>query len=174
MFKAMLAALVLGIGIWLSAEPIYQWVDEKGITHYSDAPLPEAVQVERKLPPAVQLESPTLPPPFKEPEKIEYEVTLTQPSDNSTIRSYQGNMVVLAEITPTPPKPYRMQLWVDGRMIKELESQAGLQVQDLSHGKHTILLKFISDKGETLAESKATTVFMVRGATQNADKKPTN
>ena len=116
-----LVSVILGLCLLLttlsslaSSTKIYVWVDENGKVVYSDTPRPgaEEVQVKEKNVISSNIDTSIL---DINPKVIEdkFEVSITQPEANQTIRDNTGSLLVQGRIKPLFKQGYKIRLLLD-------------------------------------------------------------
>ncbi|QSX33899.1 DUF4124 domain-containing protein [Shewanella avicenniae] len=154
--------------ITISAQAaIYKWVDKDGKVHFSDQPHPNAeiVELNEKTQNSVAL------PPAKplnlgntsvktEQEATQYQVQITSPEHDATIRSNPGEMVVSVAVSPNLASGHYLQVYIDGVATTEAQASPVFQLHGIERGQHQIEAKVIQQNGKVLASSSAITIYM--------------
>lgn len=147
---------------------VYKWVDENGKVHFSDEPVKNAEVVEFKkntqnnikLPEVIT--SPIEATPTIDIDSTKYDLKIVSPSEEETIRSNEGNITIIADISPQLFPPHRLALYMDGK--KQGSSQSGnlFKLREIDRGEHTFTIKAVTKNGKQLASSKPRKVFLHR------------
>jgi hypothetical protein len=146
---------------------IYKWVDKDGKVHYSDTPIENAQPVEFKentqnqikLPPPVVRESAPQP---QEPVEDLYQMRITSPSEEETLRDNNGNITIIGSIAPDLASNHRLILLMDGQVIGAAQSIPVFSLDNIDRGEHTFEIKAIAQNGKQLASTPPRTVFLHR------------
>lgn len=147
---------------------IYKWVDRDGKVHFSDQPHPNAEQVQlhentqnsvsMPAPKPLNISSPAS--ASSEQPQAQYQLRITSPQQQATIRSNPGDLSVTVAITPNLASGHSLQLFIDGVAATELQASGVFQLHGIDRGEHQIEAKVVLQSGKVLASSSATTFFM--------------
>ncbi|QYJ85935.1 DUF4124 domain-containing protein [Shewanella mesophila] len=156
---------------------IYKWVDKDGKVHYSDSPIENAQAVEFKSNTENQIK---LPPPVvresapKEPKQVGdiYQMRITSPSEEETIRDNNGNITIIGSITPDLAKNHVLVLLMDGQVTGAAQLTPVFNLENVDRGEHIFEIRALAQNGKQLASTPPRTVFLHR-ATINAVPRPT-
>ncbi|WP_108652488.1 DUF4124 domain-containing protein [Dongshaea marina] len=157
---ALLITLLLPYHL-VCANAIYKWVDKQGVTHFTDTPVSGAEKTDVRPSIAANIPKVISEPVVEQAKATSYQLSLLQPKDQTTIRNNQGNIAVTSKIAPMP-KSYRMQVFVDGALFKEIKNQTSVLLSNVERGEHQIQTKLLSDDGVLEAESPVVTVYLHR------------
>jgi len=160
LFTLSIATPVIG-----STAKIYVWVNEKGQTVYSDTPRPGAEEVKTKPSNVIQsskrVETQTLDINVKKIED-EYQMIVTIPKNNSTIRDNTGSVFIQGIIKPIFKRGLKIQLMLDDKPYKKPQSHGKFSLKNIDRGEHQIKMKLLNEKGKVIALSEAITFYMHR------------
>ncbi|MDO6685458.1 MULTISPECIES: DUF4124 domain-containing protein [unclassified Agarivorans] len=147
-----------------AADTIYQWVDENGITHFSDRPQVGATELQVDVaPPATDGPLATPRTPLKKKQKpVKYQVQITSPSHEQTIRDNEGKISITATTTPLPLNSMGYKLVLDGVPQGQITKMGSFNLTNIDRGAHTIHVQLVDDSGKEIASSKPITVFLHR------------
>lgn len=163
-------SLLLGsVASSYAADTIYQWVDENGITHFSDRPRQGATPLKVEVtPPATKGPLVTPRQPLKKQQKaIKYKVNITKPSHEETVRDNQGRIEISASTQPSPLNNMGYKLILDGIPQGQITKFANFQLTNIDRGAHTIKVQLVDESGKEIASSKSITVFLHRANASN-------
>lgn len=141
----------------------YKWVDEDGITHYSDIPREGAEVVDlseynRKTgaqiyhAPATAAasaagEQPAAAGPFK------YEsLSVTSPGPEQTLWNIEGVLSVSLALEPGLQPGHRIRVYFDGEA--RMEGSTSFQIEEVYRGVHNIQAEVIDDTGKLMIRSQ--------------------
>lgn len=164
-----LIALVISltIPVLATSTKIYVWRNEKGVLVFSDSPRAGAEEVKLKPEsatiPAMNVETSLLDIKPKELRK-DYEVVITQPKNNTTIRDNTGSIFISGGIKPIFQRGFRIQLFVDGKAHKKPQTHTMFSLKNIDRGEHQIKMDLIDQEGKVIASSKLTTFYMHRAS----------
>jgi hypothetical protein len=159
-----LSLLMSSVASSYAADTIYQWVDENGITHFSDRPQQGATPLKVEVtPPATTGPLVTPRQPLKKQQKaIKYQVNITSPNHEQTIRDNQGKLDISATTQPAPLNNMGFKLILDGIPQGQITPIAHFQLTNIDRGAHTIKVQLVDESGKEIASSKSITVFLHR------------
>lgn len=156
---------IISLPVYSGQAKVYVWRDENGVLVFSDSPRPDAEEVTVKEESAILPSVDTSILDIK-PQVIEdkYEVVITQPEQNATIRDNSGSVYVAGGIKPIFKRGYRVQLYVDGNPYKDPQTHSMFALRNIDRGEHQIKLELINDKGKVIASSVPVTFYMHRAS----------
>ncbi|BDM65941.1 hypothetical protein NFHSH190041_33930 [Shewanella sp. NFH-SH190041] len=153
---------------------VYKWIDKQGRVHYSDTPREDASVVT----PAANTENRIALPQQAQRESLspaitatQYQLTITTPEPEATIRNNKGDFTVQVAITPSPPTSTRFQLLLDNKLLLPPQRSPLFQLRNVDRGAHQIQVQSLLPDGRILANSASHTVFLHR-AIHRPPKKP--
>lgn len=164
-FIAIILTIFVGTTTYAASAKIYVWRDENGVLVFSDSPKPgaEEVQVEDKSIGIPSMDTSVLdikPKPLDE----NYQVVITQPENNATIRDNSGSVFVSGGIKPIFKRGLKIQLYLDGKPYNEPQTHSMFALRNIDRGEHQIKMELIDDKGKVIASSKQITFYMHRAS----------
>ncbi len=169
MFKPMKKWMLLLLLVPLAAHAeIYRSVDSAGNVVYSDQPRPGSKPV--KLPgistykpsAATQAAEKAKAPAATPGANVTYEVTITNPADQATIRDNAGNVPVRVQVTPPldAAAGQRLSVSVDGSSDVYTATSDSFQLQNIVRGTHTVAVWVVGPNDEPLGPKASVTFFM--------------
>ncbi|MDI5875707.1 DUF4124 domain-containing protein [Shewanella xiamenensis] len=153
---------------------VYKWVDKDGKVHYSDEPHPNAEIVELKEKTLNQITLPPVNPDTNDSQAIEqtkYQVVITSPEEEETVRDNNGDFQVTATVTPEIKSQYLMALKLDGKAIGQPQIGGTFQLNNIDRGEHTIVVDAMTQNGKVFASSSPRKIFLHQAAMTPAPKK---
>ncbi len=160
-----------------SAE-IYKSVDDEGNVTYGDRPTPNQ-ESEIVKPPPISTYSSTYRPPNKKTVSNQAnnnnktktttytQLVITQPQDDTAIRSNSGQVTVITKTTPPldTKAGHKIEITLDGE--KAATSSSGMiMLESLSRGTHSLRAVIIDENGKVLATSANQTFHLLRSSAQ--------
>lgn len=154
------------VALWLlplaaSAE-IYKYVDEKGVTHYSDKP-PAKGAKPATLPPLQTIPSSDSPqasaaePAQKKKPPVDYVLAIASPAPEQTFRDTSGEVSVSVSVQPALAEGYGLMYYVDGKAATaEPVASTGFSLAGLERGSHAIAVALVDPEGEEVARAGVT------------------
>jgi len=141
------------------------WRNEKGVLVFSDTPRPGAEEVKTK-PGNVIKSSSSLNTSVLDikPKAIaeDYQVVITHPKDNATIRDNTGSVYVSGGIKPIFKRGLKIQLLLDDKPYQKPQTHSMFSLKNVDRGEHKIKMQLLNEKGKVIALSKAVTFYMHR------------
>lgn len=149
--------------LFAGSAKIYVWRNEQGVLVFSDSPKPGAEEVEVKEPNTVKSSVDTsildiTPKVIQE----EYQVSITQPENNATVRDNTGSVYVSGRIQPIFKRGLKIQLYLDDKPYEKPQSHSMFVLRNIDRGEHQIKMALLSDKGKVIATSSPVTFYMHR------------
>src|SRR3954470_6638586 len=167
--RTLLFTLMLSAATIAAAATVYKWVDENGVTHFSDQPHENAQKVELKAPQTFSAPKNSAPaqsssrpaPPRGPAEKIYQTCGMSEPTND---QAFQNTDTVTAGPTSSPAvRPGDTVLvTMDGAPVPGVPSSGGqFTVSPVDRGEHTIQMVIKDPTGITLCSSPSI-LFHVR------------
>ena len=160
-----LVILVLLISPLLHAT-VYKWVDKDGKVHFSDEPSNNAQVVEFKKNTENQVK---LPQPYRHTdkaqvseEKVSYDMRISSPNEEETIRSNEGKISLALQIEPELAVNHFLVLFMDGKQQGDAQQSARFQLNNIDRGEHSFIVKALTQDGRLLASTPPRKVFLHR------------
>ena len=149
--------------VFAGSAKIYVWRNEQGVLVFSDSPKPGAEEIDIKESNVATSSVDTSILDIK-PKVIKeaYEVDITQPSDNATIRDNTGSVYVSGRIKPIFKRGLKIQLYLDDKPYGEPQTHSRFALRNTDRGEHQIKMVLLDDKGKVIATSSPITFYMHR------------
>jgi hypothetical protein len=143
---------------------VYRWVDENGVTHYSDQPHENAEKVTVSAPQTYSApRQPNVPSSSSQPGKqagIAYTCSITQPANDDTFANATA-VNTTAQSSPPPLAGDKLVLMFDGLRVENFPPGGGaMQLTNVGRGTHTLQAQVQSSSGKVVCQS-ATVSFTV-------------
>lgn len=142
---------------------IYTWVDENGVTVYSDKPKPGAKELALSTPiigmqtQQVRKNSDQAKPDDK---KTKISVRINSPKNEATIRDNNGELVVTGRIEPSLPSGAKIKLLLNGTQYGKSQASTVFRLSNLDRGEHHAQLIVVDKNGSEIAQSDAVTFYL--------------
>ncbi|HXQ30732.1 MAG TPA: DUF4124 domain-containing protein [Steroidobacteraceae bacterium] len=170
-----LAVSLGGIGAAARAETtLYKWVDQDGITHYSDRPAPGAEPVQI---PNAQTYKGTRPVQAKKASNAKTvfkgytRVEITYPADGETIANTGGTVAAVAAVEPAVAAGHQLWFSLDG--ARQTEPAQGLTTTlHVERGSHTLEVTISDESGRDIVSSAPVTFIYRQNAGVAAPRGP--
>jgi len=174
--RSLLIVLGLLISLPVLAQQVYRWVDEDGVTHYSDVPRSGAERVDLK--PAQTFEAPeayTSAPEeqtdsaavVEEAEPGYETLEIASPQSEQTIWNTGGQLNVSLTLQPRLRAGHSVRLFLNGQLLEGLPTKStSVQLSEVSRGEHNLRAEIHDRTGQKVIASPAVT-FYVQQTTVN-------
>jgi hypothetical protein len=192
--KTLFLLLAFLFSVSVSAE-VYKWVDEGGKVHYGDRP--DASSNATRLP-GYEVSRPSSPvaPPPKEPAPpaepdgttpgvysfpelfgdrsaqgpVNYNIRITTPLQDATVRDNQGIIPVAFTTTPMPDEDFSYQMYLDGEPWFQPFFSQQVYLSNVNRGSHTIQVRLMNSEGSVVGESGSVTFHLHRASALNRNR----
>ena len=152
------------------AAKVYVWRNAEGTLVYSDSPKPGAEEVTVKDP---NISSSSIDTSILDltPKKIsnKYQVEITQPEENATIRDNTGSVYVSGRIKPIFKRGLSINLLLDGQPYLKPQTHSMFVLRNIDRGEHKIKMELLDEKGKVIASSDPITFYMHRASVNKAN-----
>ena len=157
-----------------SAATVYKWVDEDGVTHFSDQPHENAQKVELKAPQtfsAPKTSTPSRPTSPRQPaEKVYQSCGMSEPSNDQVFLN-TDTVSAGTTVQPAVRQGDTVLVTMDGAPVPGVPASGGqFTISPVDRGEHTIQMVVKDPSGTTVCSSPSVT-FHVR---QPSLQSPTN
>jgi hypothetical protein len=167
MRTALLLLLALALPAAASAATVWKWVDEKGITHYSDVAVPGATKLELSTGRSSSSSS-TPPTTYSAPQATTQnnanqnpvtryrDFEIWKPGNNENIVNSGGAVSVSIRLEPSIQEGHSLFLYMDGQQLKDyVPNSFEFQIQQAPRGTHTLVAVITDERGKALQQSPA-------------------
>jgi hypothetical protein len=154
---------------------VYKWVDENGVTHYSDQPHDNAEKVQVAQPqtykaPRVNAQAGAQPPSQSRPPNTYQSCDVVAPANDQTFPNTDSVMTAV-QVSPQPHDGDQVSLLLDGQRLAGFPPTGGsFTISPIDRGTHS-LQAFVQDvRGKVLCQSANVTFTVLQPSVLN----PTN
>lgn len=166
--RTVLLLLAMLVGpVLADAQTVWKWVDEHGVTHYSDRPMPGASRMELSVgktgtvPPSAE---PPAPPPSsaRQPAGPPYQVlSITSPASGESIVNTGGQVQVSVRVEPALRPGHSLDIYLDGqRAGGEASTATSRTLTEVPRGEHTLTAVVVDGRGNRVQESQRVTFYV--------------
>lgn len=169
----MMISLVL-LAVSAHADEIYRTVDENGNVVFTDKPSPEqrksAQPVEVQPPNTFNTEEATVSSGGLRSQSNDdggtgHVLLITAPENDATVRANNGNVDVVAKVSPAPKRGQQLVLLMDGTPVGVQPEGDTWHLQNIDRGAHVLTLHLVDpNTGEALAQSAPSTFYLQRAS----------
>ena len=155
----------LTFSVLATSSKVYVSHDEDGLLVFSDRPSPEAEEVRLRpksaIYPLMNIDTSLF---DIRPTGLnnDFQVVITQPKNNATLRDNTGSVNITATVKPILKEGFSIQLYLDGKTHNNPQSHTMFSLKNIDRGEHQIQMALIDKKGKVIATSSLTTFYMHR------------
>lgn len=160
----MLFAIALPVYAQQQDKKIFVTRDAKGNLVFSDSPQLGAEEVTLTSRPNIVPATESTYTPTKKLEQEQYEVSIIQPEDQSTVRDNTGSVYVSGRISPMFKRGLRVRLLVDGQSQSDSQNNTVFILRDIERGEHKLQLELLDQNGKIIATSPTSTFYLHRAS----------
>ncbi len=166
----LLAFAVQGTASTAWASTVWKWVDEKGVTHYSDQPVPGATRIEVRAGNVSDAPQEATPSSSDDstgagaaaPVASYTTFEIWRPENDQVIPNTGGQVNVELRIEPPLQPSHSLSLYLDGKLVQGFpRNSVSYAVGGVSRGTHNLAATVMDQQGKQLQETN-TVVFTVR------------
>lgn len=157
----LLALAASGLCSTASAAEVWKWVDAKGVTHYSDQPIPGAIKIEVRAGNISQSRSAQ--PLPNEPDSDSdsddeagayRNFQIVRPTNDQNIINTGGEVAVEIRIAPPVQATHRLNLYLDGKLVTGFPHNAAIYtLTAVPRGTHNLTAVVADASGNTIQEA---------------------
>jgi hypothetical protein len=162
--------IILGLALCFSVlaqDRVYKRVNPDGSVEYSDQPIQGAEVM--KVPKGSTFTMPETPastaaPADSTPEEasVSYDsLEITRPMNDEAIRSNEGKLTALAQVTPGLASNHRFRWRMDGEIVQDVNSPE-LRLNNVDRGSHTLEAEIVDADGKVVISSETITFHLMR------------
>jgi hypothetical protein len=138
----------------------YRWVDEDGITHYSDRPqegaeqiqLPENTRPTRRFAPEPAAATQTTSTAAEPAAAFSYDsIEISAPAAEETLWNIAGVLNVTLNVQPGLQPGHRVRVYFDGN--EQMVTGSSFQIQEVYRGVHNLQAEVLDDTGKLMGRS---------------------
>lgn len=151
------------------ASTVWKWVDEQGVTHYSDRPVPGATKVEVRVGSSwdstVPRSSTATAPPSGSPAAADTKYRnfeIWRPENEQMFVNVGGQVSVEIRIDPALQPAHTLNLYLDGKLVEGFpDNTTSYALTDLPRGAHQVIATVNELRGRRIQETAPVT-FTIR------------
>jgi hypothetical protein len=163
--------ILLLLGATASSASVYKWVDDKGVTHYSDQPNPGAEKVQvaapqsYTAPDASTATAPTEPSSATPAAPAAPVCAIASPGDDEVLMNtstVNGSL----HLDPLPRPGMRIAILLDGKPSGSADAGGSFTIDPIDRGTHTLSAQVLDAGGHVLCQSPSVTFHVRQPSTQ--------
>lgn len=166
MRTVLLLLAMLAMPALANAQTVWKWVDEQGVTHYSDRPMPGATKMELSVGRTGTV-SPPPSTPRPSPRRSERAgasyatLAITTPSQGESIVNTGGLVQVNVQLEPYLRPGHNLQVYFDGQLLEGASPNAtSYSLMEVPRGEHTLQAVVTDSSGARLQSSDTVTFYV--------------
>lgn len=144
-----------------ASQSVWKWVDDKGVTHYSDRPVQGAQKVEISVGSRADTVQPSTPssstassPQNTATVESYRNFEILSPQDQETIPNSGGAVEVNVRFEPTLQPGHSLYVYLDGRLVEGFPPNGlAYTLQNIERGMHSLVAIIQDRNGKRIAES---------------------
>lgn len=149
-----------------AAQTVWKWVDDKGVTHYSDQPVPGAQRVDISTGSRSDAfgSSSSSPRPRTTDQTAELytEFEIWRPAEQETVVNTGGMVEVRLRFEPALQSGHRVILFLDGQAVPDFPPDGTeITLENIARGTHTVSAAIQDERGKRIKQAPQIT-FEVR------------
>lgn len=145
-------------------KPVFVTVDKNNVPVFSDNPVPGASQLQLKEGNRMLAVTPTEISQRSIDQTPKFEVSITKPEQEGTVRENSGTVYVSGQVKPLFAQGLRVRLYLDGQAVAGPSSNANFILHNIDRGEHQLMLELSDQNGKVIATSAVTTFFLHRAS----------
>ena len=148
---------------------VYRWVDENGVTHYSDQPHENAEKVTISAPQTYSAprQAPSNNSTSRPGAPTTYSCAITQPANDDTFPNTTA-VVTTVQSSPPPSQGAKVVLMFDGLRVQNFPPGGGaFQLSNLDRGTHTLQAQIEDSTGKVVCQSSPVSFTVLQPSVLN-------
>jgi len=144
----------------LASQTVWKWVDDEGVPHFSDRPVPGATKVEisssnrADVRPQTGSTYTSAPSPTSESQYQDFEIG--KPAEGETFANSGGQVPVNIRLSPPLRAGHSLALYLDGRLVEAGPRNATqYSLTNVVRGEHTVLARITDGNGREIKSTQA-------------------
>lgn len=154
MYLKIIVGCLLFVALQTNQARVYKWIDAAGQVHYSDQQSENAQEVQLNIPQTSTAQT-------QNDTDAMYNFELMQPTENQTINTDTGEIIVSVLIEPALQPGHAIQFALDGGLVPKNFTETQVMLRPVTLGTHKIYAAIVDDAGKIIMQSK-TIIFHVR------------
>lgn len=151
----------------MSHAAVYKWIDKDGKIHYSDKPITnsEVVEFKSNTQNQITIQAPKSSASDKEEQikpSTQYTMSILTPKEDETIRDNNGDITIMATITPDLKPKHLLVILMDDKVIGPPQETPIFSLKNIDRGEHSFVIKAVAQNGKQLATTPPRKIFLHR------------
>ncbi|NJO34863.1 MAG: DUF4124 domain-containing protein, partial [Rhodospirillales bacterium] len=140
--------IVLSLAGWgVAAQDVWKYVDERGVTHYTDQFVPGAVKVQlssgNAAPVPANASSAASSPTRAAQQRTYRSFQVVRPANQDSVVNTGGVLQIAMALEPALMRGHSVSLYLDGKLVQDYPANAlEHELQNVPRGEHTLVARF--------------------------------
>jgi hypothetical protein len=145
-----------------AAQTVWKWVDERGVTHYSDRPVPGATKMELSVRDSAS--DPADVPSYSSSDRSNdrqdapsgppyRDFEIWKPGNGDTLVNTGGSIQVNIRIEPTLQPGHSLALYLDGALVEGMGNALEYSLTEVPRGLHSLVAVVSDQRGRRVQET---------------------
>jgi hypothetical protein len=161
MRTTLLLLAIFASAAFAAEQTVWKWVDERGVTHYSDRPVPGATKLELNIgrrASDTDNATPSASSTFDRPDSTAAGPTyrnfeIWKPADGESLINTGGAVSVNVRIDPPLQPGHGLSLYLDGRLVGDGSNATEYSLTEVPRGVHSVMAVVTDRRGQRLQET---------------------
>lgn len=160
------------------AAELWRWVDDRGVVHYSDRPVPGAEKI--VISGAQTFSAPPVSASGREADRqagaengVYRRLAITRPGPQETLWNIEGNLDVQVAVDPPVRGRHSLRVMLDGQRVQDVPPAAtAFTLGNVFRGEHTLEVSIVDELGRELISSGSVNFFVQQTSLNNPNSRP--
>ncbi len=151
----------------------YRYVDENGVTHFTDIPTKGAEQVKVEPLITTEISVPSVPKSLgskknKKANRGAYDsLAIIEPSDGALIRNNAGTITLKASVQPGLNPEHKIRFFLDGKPVNATPGSLSVTIEKANYGEHTANFIIVDPEGKPVDSSETIKFHLLNRINRN-------
>jgi hypothetical protein len=156
--------VLLAVSWSAAAQVVWKYVDDRGVTHYTDQPVPGAEKIELRSGSATTAQTSNNAPvsSTRTTQQQSYRLfQITRPADQDSVVNTGGVLQVSLQLEPTLKGGHSISLYMDGKRVEgAVLNSLDYELPNVPRGLHTLVATITDEDDRRVAETSKVTFTM--------------
>ncbi|OHU86092.1 MULTISPECIES: DUF4124 domain-containing protein [Pseudoalteromonas] len=153
-------SMILTFCATASQPQVYRWKDENGNWVFSDVPRAGSEKISLNKPLSMPTTDTSILKPKKVNKAVQYELRISSPGHQQTIRENTGTVYVSGQVKPVFSKGLTVQLSLNGQLVSDKQTNTTFALHNLERGEHHLVMYLFDEHGTRIATSPQSTFYL--------------
>lgn len=180
--RAVCLVAILLLASSATATELWRWVDDNGVVHYSDRPVPGAEKV--IVSGAQTFSAPSVAPSRSDDEEQEdgtagsdggyQRFAIASPDSEETLWNIEGRLNVSLDVRPAIRGNHELRVFLDGQAVEVPAAATSFTLGNVFRGEHTVRASIVDENGREVAATDPVTFYVRQTSLQNPNNPQTS